>query len=306
MASSDQNAFSDEILTRYLLGDLPADQAEKLDELSVTDDELAWRLSGVENDLVDGFVRGELQGDELKMFRSFYLASPRRRQKVEFAAGLLELEQRPVLPPERKKSGLRLWSWLRGPGVFRQWSFAAATLALLLAAGYLLTDNLRLRRQVNEAANNASQHEQQLEQELARQRASNAQAQSELEHARGTISVVGQLNTVALLLAPPTRGASKIENVSIQPGTDLVVLLLSLEADDFPHYRVTLKDPATQQEVWHSPDLSSSSTAGHKTVAASIPAKLLQQQRYLAELAGVQHNSSAVPVSVYPFAVAVR
>jgi hypothetical protein len=302
MQASDQNAYSDELLTRYLLGDLPADQAEKLDELSVADDELAWRLSGVEYDLVDDFVRGELRGDNLNRFRSFYLSSARRRQKVEFAAGLLELRNRAALVADRSKPALAHRGWWHGPALFRQWSLAAAALALLLVAAYLFTDDLRLRRQMNEAAADHTS----MEQELARQRAANARVQGELEHARGTTAIAAQLNTVALLLAPPSRGAAGVEKVSIQPATDLVVLLLALEADEFPRYRVTLKDVATQQEVWHSTDLGSSSSAGRKTVTVGVPANLLRQQRYLAELAGVQRNGSAVPMGDYPFDVVSR
>jgi hypothetical protein len=308
MPASDQNAYSNELLTRYLLGDLPADQAEKLDELSVADEEFVWRLSGVENDLVDGFVRGELHGESLQKFQSFYLSSVRRRQKVEFAAGLLELEKRANTMVERTALAASR-SWWRWVSPFRQWSFAAAALTLLLATGYLFTANLSLRRQANEAGlnrQNSSQHEQEMQQELDRQRAANAEPQSELDRARGTSTVMGQLNTVALLLPSPTRDLGPIETVPIHQGTDLLVLLLTLESDDFPKYRVTLKDPATRQEVWHSPDLGSSSAAGHKTVAVSLPAKLLQQKRYLAQLTGIRRDGRGVPMSDYPFSVLLR
>ncbi len=308
MPASDQNAYSDELLTRYLLGDLPAEQAEKLDELSVADDAFAWRLSGVENDLVDGFVRGELHGENLQKFQSVYLSSAWRRQKVEFAAGLLELEKRATTMVERTPAAASR-SWWRWVSPFRQWSFAAVALALLLAAGYLFTDNLRLHRQANEAGLNrqkSSQHEQEIQQELDRERAANAETQRELDRARGTSTVMGQLNTVALLLPSPTRDLSQMETVPIHQGTDLLVLLLTLESDDFPRYRVSLEDPATRQEIWHSTDLGSSTAAGHKAVAVSIPAKLLKQQRYLAELEGIQRDGRAVPMSSYPFSVLLR
>jgi hypothetical protein len=226
---------------------------------------------------------------------------------VEFATGLLELEKRATTTVVRTTAASRLW-W-RWVSPFRQWSFAAAALALLLAAGYLFTDNLRLRRQANDAdlnRQNSSQHEHEMQQELDRQRAANAQAQNELDRARGTSTVMGQLSTVALLLPSPTRDLSQMETVPIHQGTDLLVLLLTLESDDFPRYRVTLEDPATRQEVWHSADLGSSSAAGHKTVAVSIPAKLLQQQRYLAQLTGIQRDGRTVPMSGYPFSVALR
>jgi hypothetical protein len=38
----------------------------------------------------------------------------------------------------------------------------------------------------------------------------------------------------------------------------------------------------------------------------SIPAKLLQQQRYLAQLTGIQRDGRTVPMSGYPFSVALR
>ncbi|HEY7405176.1 MAG TPA: hypothetical protein VIB39_16745 [Candidatus Angelobacter sp.] len=300
MQTSDQNAYSDELLTRYLLGDLPADQTEKLDELSIADDEFAWRLNGVENDLVDEFVRGELHGDNLNRFRSFYLSSPGRRQKVEFAAGLLELKNRAAVEVERPKSFLSRTSWWRAPGLFRQWSFAAAALALLLAA-YLLTDNLRLRHQMDEAAANHSS----LEQELTRQRAANAQIQSELEHAHGTTSVVAQLNTVALLLAPPTRGVGHIETVPIHKETDFIVLFLALESDDFPRYKVALKDPSSGRVMWQSAELESTVVNGKKAVSASLPAGQLRAQTYIAELSGIGKAGNEVAGS-YPFRVVLR
>src|SRR5438477_7416987 len=85
----------DQSLIRYLLGSLPADQAERLDELSVADDDFAWRLRGAENDLVDAYVRNTLSGETLERFRSFYLSSPLRREKVKVAETLLALKYEP-------------------------------------------------------------------------------------------------------------------------------------------------------------------------------------------------------------------
>jgi len=303
-----EHAHNDELLIRYLLGDLPAEQAEKLDELSVANDEFAWRLTGVENDLVDGFVRGELEGETLQKFQSVYLSLAKRLQKVEFAAGLLELEKRAALQaasPKRAKLSTGRWGWL-GAISFQQWGFAAAAVALLLITAFLFTDNLRLRRQVDQASSNTNLHEQQLQQELDRQRAANAEMQGKLDHANSAGQDLSQLKTVSLLLPPPTRGVGPVQSVAVHPGTDLVVVLLTLESDDFPQYRVALKDPATQKELWHSPDLSASSAGGRKAVAISVPAKLLQQGHYLAELTGVRRNGATEPIGDYPFGVVLR
>ena len=76
-------------LERYLLGLLPDEDAERLDEMSISDDEVAGRLRVVENDLVDAYVRGTLSGEKLERFESFYLSSDRRREKVRFARTFL-------------------------------------------------------------------------------------------------------------------------------------------------------------------------------------------------------------------------
>src|SRR5215470_14762592 len=94
MTPSDNQALGDELLRRYLLGALPEADMERLNELSVTDDELAGRLDAVENDLVDAYVRGELPQEDLGSFKGFYLSSPKRREKVGLAEGFLALERR--------------------------------------------------------------------------------------------------------------------------------------------------------------------------------------------------------------------
>lgn len=81
---STQNYDGQKII-EYLLGALPEAEAERFDELSFTDDEFADLLALAEKDLVDAYARGELDGATLEKFKSHYLASPLRREKVQFA-----------------------------------------------------------------------------------------------------------------------------------------------------------------------------------------------------------------------------
>lgn len=89
-----ESEHDDRVFVHYLLGLLPEEDAERLDELCVADDNVASRLCAVENDLVDAYIRGTLAEDALKRFESFYLASPRRREKVMVARGLLRIVDR--------------------------------------------------------------------------------------------------------------------------------------------------------------------------------------------------------------------
>src|SRR5712691_3907171 len=77
--------YDEQVITQYLLGSLPEDESVRFDELSFTDEEFADALKVVERDLVDAYVRGELSGQTLEQFKSFYLASPLRREKIRFA-----------------------------------------------------------------------------------------------------------------------------------------------------------------------------------------------------------------------------
>src|SRR5260370_24874934 len=158
--SSDKQLYDDRLLTRYLLGVLPAEEAERLDELSVANEEFAWRLNGIENDLVDAYVRGGLSGEALQQFKAFYLSSPTRRHKAEFAEGLLALEHKAAaLPAKTKAVASRMkkeeqafpWRMFSGPRFGFQWGFASTLLVALVVAAQLLSRNFRSPPHVSHA-----------------------------------------------------------------------------------------------------------------------------------------------------------
>ena len=81
----DEQNYQKPRIIEYLLGSLSVAETEKFDELSFTDDEFAGALDAAEKELIDGYVRGELGGATLEKFQTYYLESPLRRKKVEFA-----------------------------------------------------------------------------------------------------------------------------------------------------------------------------------------------------------------------------
>ena len=320
MSSADQQRFDDQVLIRYLLGSLPEEEAGQLDELSIADDAFVWRLSAVENDLVDSYVRGDLSGDSLAQFKGSYLSTAKRLQKLEFAEALSSFnastataatQAAPALTEPRSRqagessAGLSSSRWLSVPRLALQWGFAASALGLLFVSGYLLLDNARLRRQTSEAPGSHAafkRHEQELERQTSDQSAANAEMAKELERLRASQPNLGQLKTLSALLSPPTRGTGSMPTVSVPRGTDLVVLLLTLETDDFRTYRVGLKDLATNKTVWHSANLETTS----KAVSVCFPAELLKQQNYVLELSGVAPNGHVELISGYPIRVVIK
>lgn len=94
--------------------------------------------------------------------------------------------------------------------------------------------------------------------------------------------------------------------VTIHPGTDLVILTLTLESADFPSYRVTLKDPLTGKAVFRSPELEPGLVGDKYAVSASLTAELLKQQNYIAEVVGLSRGNGSHAVGDYPFRVVLR
>ena len=142
-----EQKFNQQAVTQYLLGALPESERVRLDELSVTDDEFADALGVAEKDLVDAYVQGELSEAELGQFKSYYLASSLRRQKVEFAEAFRAWSEKEAIEdvaqvgPEEHSEKHRQGRWLSGLSIFRTPQFAlglaAATLAMFVAAGLL-------------------------------------------------------------------------------------------------------------------------------------------------------------------------
>src|SRR5580765_7610112 len=110
MPAPDKPQYDDRLLTQYLLGALPEAEESRLDELSIADDDFAARLVSMENDLVDAYVRGELSGPDLERFRSHYLLSPARREKVRFAEALIAAADHSPAA-SRTRAASHRWEW---------------------------------------------------------------------------------------------------------------------------------------------------------------------------------------------------
>jgi hypothetical protein len=317
MSSQDKQTYDDRLLARYLLADLSPDERERLDEMSIADDEFASCLSAVENDLVDAYVRDELSPADRERFRSSYLSSAKRRQKMEFAEALLGLEKRaPSRAQQTRNVAEPGTGFQAGFGSKRMfplarwaplWGFAGAALAMLVVAGFLLRQNFELREQVNQAHEHQKAIDQlteQLQQQMNDLRRTDAESVNDLGKEKAPQGK--QLKTIALLLPPPTRGVGPIATISLPPGTDVAVLLLALESDDFPLYRVSLKDSAGNRVLWHSSDLAAASLGHTKAVSTSFPAGLLKQQTYIAELTGIPAHGAPEVLGSYPFRAVLK
>lgn len=326
--------YTAETIVQYLLGSLPQAQTEQLDELSVTDDQFASALRVAEKELVDAYLQGELADAEGERFKTYYLASPRRRQQLEFADALKAFGERYVVneavesqavrsTTKDERSGLlaKLRAFISTGWAF-QWGLAAAVLALFIVGGWLVLQNMRLQQQMSQAQATRealSQREQELETQLSSERSARQDTEKELARVREELAWLGKekeagqppapatvnqpVNVASFILTPQTRSIAQIKTVSIPEGTREVAVQLELEAADYTLYRVSLKGGANNRSLWTSKTLRAFSKGQTRALNVSLPATLLQPQVYVFEVSGVRSPGAPEIVGSYSFRV---
>jgi hypothetical protein len=298
MPSPDKPVYDDQLVVQYLLGSISEEETVRLDAWSIANDEFAERLRAAENDLVDAYVRGGLSGESLERFQSHYLASPYRRERVRFAESLLALCDRAPVAFRRNERTGRWWGrwWAFSPA----WTFAAVLCLMLLAGGYLLYDNSRLRDQVTRAEVDREalqQSHQILQRQIQEQRIPAAEVPASQPPAQNPASAM------ALVLLPQTRGSGPLTTIALLPAADQAMFQLELESGDFDSYQAVLKDPATGRTVWSSGKLKAASRGDSKRVSISLPTGLLNAQNYVLDLFGVPRAGAGEFLSSYAFRV---
>jgi hypothetical protein len=301
MPLSHETAHDDQELIQYLLGLLPRDAADRLDEASVIDDDFAARLHQVEDDLVDAYVRGELSGDTLRRFEAHYLSSPLRRERVMFA--------RTFVPTVDRAGAPVVVRWWRDRIAIRMSAFALAAV-LLVACGALAIQALRLGRGLSVAeservASDRRVHD--LEQQVAALRAANADAAKALERARESVAApASNALPIALVLMPQTRALGPVPTLSLPPGAERIRFDLRLESNDFPRYRVELRDPGANRIVWRGDWAAAPAPGSQPSVQVGVPAGVLKPQHYTLDLSGRGRDGRAEVVGSYTFQIVPR
>ena len=131
-------------MRRYLLGQLEEAEQERLELQLLTDSSFGEEFDTVVDELTDQYVRNELTDDERKRAEKYFLNTPVRQQKLEFAKELLshadaELGQgaqmatvRPIAQPASPSFLDQIRAFWRRPSLAHG---ALAAAVLLVVAG---------------------------------------------------------------------------------------------------------------------------------------------------------------------------
>jgi hypothetical protein len=140
----------------YFLGVLPEKQREEIEQRYFSDDDFHLEVEIVEEELFDDYLRNKLPEPERRLFETHFLASPLRRQRLQFARAFhdkisskTETPVTPALPLPARSFTARLYSY--------------ALAACLLVMAVLGTLDYQLARSVQDEQNKNASLTRQLE-----------------------------------------------------------------------------------------------------------------------------------------------
>ncbi len=186
-----------EELKRYLFDELSQKEREALENRYFEDSDFFYDLVGLENDLVDSFVHGNLHNGELTRFENSLPVHPDRIEKIANARAIhsLVLIERPAAawaPTFAEKIALFFRSQMHG------FQLATASLAILLAigSGYLLYQNRQVNQEFAELKKNQAgeiaERERLLQEKIKEAQSRANELETELQGERGQNDAVAE------------------------------------------------------------------------------------------------------------------
>ena len=320
---------NEDLIARYLLGELSEEQQIEIEDRAFADKNYLASITAVENDLIDEYVRNELSGAERQRFEKKFLASAERRKRVEFARALAGVMSEAVVSRRvvvEKTSSWRdaIYAFINGLTPAARIAFVSAVPLLLIGAGYLSIETLRLRSELRElrTANQAQRDAQQQALQLERRRNEELNAQlnqekqqreqtdeslRELSEAGDAVNPAPRPVIAALTLLPGlTRGGDNKPSLVLPEDARLVRLQIGIDPEEqYKKFAVELRTLAGRQ-VWTRENLNARNRRGARAVGLTLPATALKAGEYELRLQGVNDSGGAEDIGFYYFDVKKR
>ena len=244
---------TDEVMTRYLLGQLNDQESRKFEESFFCDDEVFDALMVAEGELIEAYLQDELPDEQRLQFERQLKASPKRRSRVETARLLAAEAHRTRLGTTGSNGGGSTTSGATShkgsamagadfpvgkPGrrtLYRALP-AAACLIMALTTGWLWWGHHNLRQELGVA-----RHEQE---NLGHQ----------LTRTAAQLDQVSRPASLLIDIRPATRGAGRREEwrLPADPKEVTLEILLPQNGPEFARYDTRLIHETTEREWRHS------------------------------------------------------
>lgn len=336
-----QPAINEQLVRRYLLGDLPRRERERVEAGLLTDDHYYQSLTAleeeVEDDLIDEYLHGELTESERENFNRVFLTSPERLHKFKVLKDLKEhagtVAHGEVSDPKTIDSNTS-YGWIPAIALFQNPLFglssAAALTLVLLCCVWLWIRSNSLEAQLRQAKvqhptdSSLKDHVEQLtrqnEELLARLKLSEDQRaglEQDIDALRSRetpqVTPQNQPSTPArstfatVILSPVTRSGSGDgpSTLTFQPGHTegrLTLNVYRINPTDYKRFRVVVKEQAGP-EVWRNEDLKLQSVGKNARAVLIIPAEKLAASQYVGELDAITSDEQSEALGSYVFRV---
>jgi|SRR5579859_2102609 len=252
----------------YLLGRLPPDRVEEIEQRILANDDFHQEVETAENELLDQYVHHEFDPEARRLFQKNFLTSDLRRRKLQFALALKKKIETKAPSPAHQVVSLHPY---------------ALAAAVLLVAGLGLV-SLHLA--------------QQLGQERARVSALNQQIKT--AHQQGGSTQQGwsaQDAIVVAQLAPAGSRGGELAEIAVPTGVHGVQFVLQVPAAFRGKATVQLLNDS-DNVITTIPDLAPQVIGNKNVLIATLPAQYLPNANYFLQVAGKQPYATTIRYSL--------
>ncbi|MFN0084394.1 MAG: hypothetical protein ACKVX9_03310 [Blastocatellia bacterium] len=308
----------EQLLTSYLLGDLPEEEQARIEERIFADDDFYEQIEAATAELADDYARGELTPRERVRYEQRFLFSESGRERAAFARTMARAFDKAPAAAANETSSWRqsIRAFFRGRPISLQFSMAAVMLALALGIGWVIRQNLalrsqldhsraeqaRLQRQADLATERQRARGEELRAALERERVEREKLQKELDQARVPQSPPAIPAFVSFLLTPGlTRGSDEPEKLVVPAAARQIRLRLDTGGDD--DYRSFHAEIRARRGalVWSQAGISARAAASGTIIPLIVPTGALPPGEYELTLQGVVRRGEARVIGYYYF-----
>jgi cell division protein FtsL len=306
-----QTVENEEILVRYLLGDLTEEEQESIEERYFGDRDFFEQLLVIEDELIDSYIGKRLSGAQRDQFEKYFLRSHDRQERVEFAKSWSTFVSKTGQTTENQNAVSGRKALTRLPGLLG----LAAAIIVLVGISWLLIRMARLNTELDQFRSERAAQEKRaedLQQKVSEQSARNEELEKQLadeltlRNEKGSTQVPTQklLSTIAtfILTSGLSRGTDETNKLVIAPNIKLVQMEASFMKADYGSYQATITTIEGGQ-VWSRGGLKARPRGIGKIVTFTLPARSLNNNDYILTLSGINDKGEKEDISDYPFSV---
>lgn len=313
-------------MLQYLLGELSEEEQTLLEKKYFSDPEAFHELRGLQYDLIDAYVHGNLSPQERLRFESYFMASPRRKDLVVQAKAFSE-KIMADLPAEREDSvgviATRSW-WDNLTSLFSInphrliWNLAGVLIAVGVFVGIWFLINRNRSVETVEVNSPEVIPAQQQSVEPTPTTAPATVSQNQNDFASGPVKddrglprkqQQAEKPLIATFILRPDllRGEEQTTKLILQRKISQVVIKLPLEGEGYEQYRAVIKTPEGEQ-IWSGVGAAAVMQGDSgRVVKLIIPGRTFANSDYVLDLQGATAaDHKTISLGKYYFRVEKR